>query len=196
LNQSINGKITGIRSHKIITDEELEDDFKNKFNLFLESYGVKPPRRTLEKLLKYDLTVYRRRFNLSWTGVCEKYGFEITKEANRSEVVALVNVSKVLNEEYLPQKTWNWLIGTGGKHMYCDGYFPIHNMVVEFDGSQHRRPVKAFGGVKNFNRRVENDALKEELLKENNIKLLRIDSRMKWYEIEYIKSLLLKEGII
>lgn len=190
------GKLTGSMSSVQPTDEELESEFKAKFDWFLSTYGVSPPRRTFNKFLKYDITTYRTRFGLSWTQICEKYGYTVTREANRSEEITLKNFKVLLNENYIAQKTWNWLIGAGGKNMYCDGYFPRHNLVVEFDGSQHRRPIVAFGGQEQFTRRLENDKLKDKLLSEQGINLIRIDSREPWYDVNHIEDKLRKMGII
>lgn len=79
--------------------------------------------------------------------------------------------------------------------MYVDGYFTNYNLVVEFDGSQHRKPIKKFGGIERYNRLQENDNLKNKLLQEHNIKLLRIDSRSNWHDINYLKQRLVEIGI-
>lgn len=45
---------------------------------------------------------------------------------------------------------------------------------IEYDGIQHAKPVDVFGGIKQFNKTVKNDELKNYYCKKNNIKLLRI----------------------
>lgn len=55
-----------------------------------------------------------------------------------------------------------------------DFYLPIHNICIEFDGDQHYKPVKWFGGEEGFSKRVENDKIKTKFCKDNKIKLIRI----------------------
>ena len=47
-------------------------------------------------------------------------------------------------------------------------------MAVEYDGIQHYKPVKKFGGEKGFIKTQERDAKKEKLSKLNNITLIRV----------------------
>jgi hypothetical protein len=79
--------------------------------------------------------------------------------------------------------------------MYCDGYFQEINLVIEFDGRQHKIPIDKYGGEKAFVRLQENDKLKEQLVKDHNIRLLRIDSKEEWYENEHLKQRLQVEGV-
>lgn len=55
-----------------------------------------------------------------------------------------------------------------------DFYLPKHNICIEFDGSQHERPVEWFGGKEDFFKRVENDKIKTKFCIDNKIKLIRI----------------------
>lgn len=47
-------------------------------------------------------------------------------------------------------------------------------MLIEYDGEQHFKPIKYFGGDKNFELRKIRDKIKDEYCLKNNIKLLRI----------------------
>lgn len=55
-----------------------------------------------------------------------------------------------------------------------DFYLPDQNMVIEFDGDQHKKPNKFFGGVVGFQYRKKNDKIKDQYLKEKSIEILRI----------------------
>jgi hypothetical protein len=46
--------------------------------------------------------------------------------------------------------------------------------MIEYDGQQHYKPIKYFGGQKRFLKQLENDKLKDEYCKNNNIRLIRI----------------------
>ena len=55
-----------------------------------------------------------------------------------------------------------------------DFYLPNNNMCIEFDGEQHFKSVKHFGGEEGFKKVKMNDNIKNEYCKNNNINLLRI----------------------
>lgn len=55
-----------------------------------------------------------------------------------------------------------------------DFYLPNFNTCIEYDGEQHFKNKKCFGGIKEFNNRIQNDKIKTEYCKENNIRLIRI----------------------
>lgn len=68
-----------------------------------------------------------------------------------------------------------------------DFYIPKQNILIEFDGEQHYKPVKYFGEEK-FKRQKINDEKKNKFCSENNITLIRIP----YWEIENIEQLLNK----
>lgn len=55
-----------------------------------------------------------------------------------------------------------------------DFYLPIENICIEFDGLQHFEPNEFFGGFEGFKKLLENDKIKNEYCKNNNIRLVRI----------------------
>ena len=55
-----------------------------------------------------------------------------------------------------------------------DFYLPDYNLCIEFDGIQHFLPNVRFGGEIGFIKRVNNDKIKTDFCKNNNIKVLRI----------------------
>lgn len=182
------GKKTGSLS-RIFSDKDLETNFRYVFDTYVLKYNTYPSRRLFDKVSCFDSSVYRRKLGMSWTDVCKKYGYEIDNRY-KEENILLGMCENLFGCSYIPQKTWDWLIGVGGKHMFCDGYFQDINLVVEFDGVMHRVAVK---GNERLKRQQENDILKEELLNDNNINLIRIDSRLKWYEKESLSSIIKDE---
>lgn len=58
----------------------------------------------------------------------------------------------------------------------------------------HRAPVANFGGTERFLKDQENDKLKEWLVRENGIKLLRVSSKEKWVDTDYLRMVL--EGVL
>lgn len=55
-----------------------------------------------------------------------------------------------------------------------DFYLPDFNVLIEFDGEQHFKPVKYFGGEDHYNITFERDVIKNVYCLKNNIYLYRI----------------------
>ncbi len=60
------------------------------------------------------------------------------------------------------------------KKLKFDFYLPEYDILIEYDGAQHFRVVKRFGGEEGFNKRKRNDTKKNKYADEKNVKLLRI----------------------
>lgn len=67
-----------------------------------------------------------------------------------------------------------------------DFYLPKYNIAIEFDGVQHYKIVKHFGGLDKFINRKIADTIKNEYCKTNNIKLIRIP----YWEFDNIENIL------
>ncbi|MFA5586885.1 MAG: hypothetical protein WDA02_10280 [Saccharofermentanales bacterium] len=55
-----------------------------------------------------------------------------------------------------------------------DFYLPLHNTCIEYDGIQHFKPIKIFGGETELKKTKLRDQIKTDYCKNNNIKLIRI----------------------
>lgn len=55
-----------------------------------------------------------------------------------------------------------------------DFYLPDLNILIEYDGEQHFRPVEYWGGIKGFEKRLMHDKEKSILADANNMYLIRI----------------------
>ena len=55
-----------------------------------------------------------------------------------------------------------------------DFYLEEHNIVIEYQGEQHYRPIEYFGGKIKFKLQQKHDNIKRQYCKNNNIKLLEI----------------------
>lgn len=98
------------------------------------------------------------------------------------------------NITYEQQTMYEKLSGIGGGKLSFDFFLPEHNLLIEYQGEQHGKPID-FGGrgfefaEKQFKTQQENDNLKREYAKQNNIKLLEI-----WYyDFDRIDEILLNE---
>ena len=72
------------------------------------------------------------------------------------------------------QKKFSDLLGVGGGNLSYDFYLPNHNMLIEYQGEQHERPIEYFGGEEQFAIQQEHDRRKREYAKDNGYKLLEI----------------------
>jgi len=66
-----------------------------------------------------------------------------------------------------------------------DFYLIDYNLLIEFDGIQHFKPVKAFGGEEEFKKTQIKDAIKNDFCLKNEINLLRISYKD---DIDYLLS--------
>jgi len=63
------------------------------------------------------------------------------------------------------------------KNILClrfDFYLPNYNILIEFNGLQHYKPINFFGGKKAFKKQVKKDNIKKKYCKDNNITLIII----------------------
>ena len=116
--------------------------------------------------------------------ICSKHGiFEQTpsdhlsgygcKSCNESK--GELRIKKYLDEnkiKYVREKTFNDCRNKLPLHF--DFHLPNKNILIEYDGLQHLKPIKHFGGEIGFKLRQINDEIKNNFAKNNNIYLLRI----------------------
>lgn len=95
---------------------------------------------------------------------------------------------------FIFEKRFEGLFGLGNGSLSYDFYLPSFNLLIEYQGEQHERPIDFNGfGVdyakKQFKIQQEHDRLKREYAKNSNIKLLEI-----WYyDFDNIEKILKKE---
>jgi len=70
-----------------------------------------------------------------------------------------------------------------------DFYITDLKILIEFDGIQHTKPIEIFGGENAFKKTKNNDNIKTEYCKDNNIKLVRIPH----WDFDNIEEILRKE---
>jgi hypothetical protein len=64
------------------------------------------------------------------------------------------------------------------KPLPFDFYLPVRNILIECDGIQHKKPIEYFGGEERLKYQVNNDKIKTNWAKENNIELVRLCSNL------------------
>jgi very-short-patch-repair endonuclease len=119
--------------------------------------------------------------------ICHKHGSFSQKISNhlQGQGCPICNKSKgelkirkwlIENQiEYLQQKKMDGCINPiTGYSLFFDFYLPLHNICVEFDGEQHFKSTKRFGGYDAFEKTKSSDKIKNEFCKEKGIELIRI----------------------
>lgn len=73
------------------------------------------------------------------------------------------------------QKTFDWL--KYKKPLKLDFFLPEYNIGIEYQGEQHFKPVKYFGGQEIYSILISRDKIKNKLCKEHGIKILYISDK-------------------
>jgi hypothetical protein len=91
---------------------------------------------------------------------------------------------------YISQKIFDVLIGLGGGNLSYDFYLPQLNLLIEYQGEQHKKYMPGFHkSKKDFEKQQEHDRRKREYAKKYGIRLLEI-----WYwDFDNIEEILDKE---
>lgn len=80
-----------------------------------------------------------------------------------------------LNIDFVPQKRFVDCMNKGHTDILpFDFYLPQYNIIIEYDGEHHFYPIKMWGGKEKFITIQENDNIKNNYCKSNNITLLRL----------------------
>lgn len=85
------------------------------------------------------------------------------------------------NITYIPQKTFDGLLGVGGGNLSYDFFLPEQNMLIEYQGELHDSPVDLRGygkevAYQRFLRQIEHDKRKKEYALNNKYNFVEI-----WY---------------
>lgn len=79
--------------------------------------------------------------------------------------------------EFIQQKTFDGCIDM--RMLKFDFYLPKYNICIEYDGIQHFKPVRIFGGDEEFLKIKNRDKIKNKFCIDNNIHMLRISYKEK-----------------
>lgn len=118
----------------------------------------------------------------------------------RSEAVSdyetyIANILKDNNVLYYKEYSFDDCKGVGNKKLRFDFYLPEYNVLIEYDGEQHFKPVKYFGGQEKYNTLKKNDNIKNEYCILHQIKLIRIPYTLKSDEVKSIIVNIIKNPV-
>ena len=78
-----------------------------------------------------------------------------------------------LNIEYEKEKIFKEC--KDNLNLRFDFFLPKYNICIEYDGEQHFKPIKYWGGEEGLRNRQNKDKIKNNYCKENNIQLIRLN---------------------
>lgn len=97
------------------------------------------------------------------------------------------NILDELHIKYICQQTFEDCVDI--KKLPFDFYLPDLNILIEYDGQQHFKPVEIFGDEEGFKIRQYHDEIKTKWANDHGIKLIRIPyTDFKLLSKEYISS--------
>lgn len=109
---------------------------------------------------------------------CSKKCQMLSMFSSAEEQKVIKIVSEILNENPRRQHTFDWLRNITGRRMRVDAYFPTSRLILEYDGRQHREFFPLYHKTKKqFVELKRRDRLKEKLIAEHEIKLIRISDK-------------------
>lgn len=98
----------------------------------------------------------------------------------------IIKYLKSHNISFDYQKKFNNLCGINNGLLSYDFYLPKYNLLIEYQGEQHDRPIEYFGGEEQFKIQKEHDNRKRKYAMKNNMQLLEI-----WYyDFDSIENIL------
>lgn len=177
-------KIMGLKvDGRQVSDQEIKDDLINLYQI----HGYMSQQLIKEYGIVSNVTVINRFKSLQI--ICDTLDIPLYTNSPMSKFSCFVIgvISSELNEEPKYEYTFPWLINPKtGFNLRIDAYYPGHNLVLEADGKQHFSDGKSFYTTTPEELKVyqERDKLKDKLLKQHNIQVLRISYKDKLDDIK------------
>lgn len=165
---------TGCPICKKLTKNEIIIRFNNKHNnkydYSLFDYDIKKHNtKSNINIICANHGIFNQRINHHMNGT----GCPFCRESRGEKTI--IRILNKLSINYIRQKKFDGCININS--LLFDFYIPDYNLCIEFDGSQHQKPIKIFGGKNAFNKIKLRDKIKNLYCIENNINLLRFTSK-------------------
>lgn len=176
-------------NNRLLTTKEfiknVNKKFPNEFEVMSEYKGSK--EKILVKHLKCDHTWWIKPNNLLMG-----YGCPYCNQSHGERII-----DNILEQTYSLKNGIDFQYGyVLPNKLHLDFYLPKQRIGIEYDGEQHFRAVKFFGGQKGLIERQEHDHQKDQYCKDHQIKLIRIPYTVNTYDgIKQRLSSLRKEDL-
>lgn len=144
---------------------------------------IKQAKKIHGDLYDYSNTIYKRDRDIV-SVICKKHGL-FNQVANVhingcgcpicNNSKGEIEINKILknnNINFIQQKKFKECFDT--LPLPFDFYLPDINTCIEYDGEQHYKPIKIFGGVKRYTLLKKHDEIKNKYCHKKGIRLIRI----------------------
>ena len=136
-----------------------------------EEKARKEALRKKRKLRTDDARAQRTLTKKIENAVRQEFGLKKVGEQWISETILAYLIERILEgHEVLRHARPEWLNG-----LELDIYVPKMRLAIEYQGQQHFKPVKIWGGEKGLKKLQERDALKAALCRKKDVVLILID---------------------
>lgn len=153
---------------------------QNKYDYSVSDFNDNTTTKSYIDIMCEKHGIFNQRINhhLKGTG-CPK-----CNESQGEKIITniLIEIGLINNKDFFREKDFEGLIFENS--LFFDFFIPKYNLCIEYDGEQHFKPVKIFGGVDAFNKIIQRDKIKNEYCLLNNIHLLRFSKKNKKDDIK------------
>lgn len=118
------------------------------------------------KIMCPEHGMFEQKPNIHLSG----YGCSKCVESNGERIIRIFLENNDIS--YISQK--KFLNCKNKKELPFNFYLPTKNLLIEYDGIQHFKPINHFGGINGYKKRKICDEMKNLYAKNNNIQLIRI----------------------
>lgn len=184
--------------------DEIIESTRLVVDLYMKEYNKLPRACDLQDLTGISTNLIKEKFNMYYREFLHSLGYKVTKgrmyKGVSTEEKLLNNISQILDSDYISQMCFDWLNGTRGWKLKCDGYFKDYDLVVEYDGEQHFYPIDFAGkgeehAYQEFLDTQMNDRIKNKQIPQHGLILLRIAYDEPINDTDYLKMKLLDIGL-
>ncbi len=166
------------------SQEQIENEI---FSLTNGEYEIKSEYKNAKTKIKFYHKKCNHYFYMTSDNFINGQRCPICKESKGEQKIRKFLESN--NIKFIPQKTFDGLVGIKGKLLSYDFYLPNINLLIEFQGGFHDGTITSgFQSKESLEIQKEHDKRKKEYANNNQIDLLEI-----WYyEFEKIEDILRK----
>lgn len=146
---------------------KINEVYNNEYKLIGEFINMGNPTYVLHKKCGSIIQINPTKFITMGENSCK-----ICNNTKSNGEIEIENILNKSNIKYEKQKKFEDLILY--RQLSYDFYLNDYNLCVEFNGSQHYKPIETFGGENSFGKQVMRDAIKQAYCEDNKIDLLII----------------------
>jgi hypothetical protein len=174
--------------------DELKARAKIAIDEYIKEFDTIPIFREFNRVSRLGGATIKDRLNMTYYELLYDLGYE-PEQGYSTERIVISSMNKLVKETPIQQASFEWLVGHKGWSLRCDAYYPAHNFILEYDGEFHFYPINGLGGEASFERMQKNDAIKNLLIPQKGIKLVRISYDEPHWDEDFILTRLFEHGI-